>query len=173
MNPRLDFKGISVAKTNNSHKLSNKDLKSLLSRRKQLCDQVQRIEDQLADRVDRIIQLICDFFDLTPSKPANWWFANAGSGEVGTLEIDLKQIRYEIETPSSWRQTGSRDYNRSFPASFMTMTDKQITQYLKRAHPDFQKRKADRIKELMYSASKKLTPDEWAALESGWADQFL
>ena len=128
-------------------------------------------KDKIDDRVGEIIGLIHKIF----KKDFNgcWWYPNAredGVGEIDSVDPD-SFISFELQDHPSF---DIYDYSCSFTAIFLTMSDKEISNYIQAEIDQHQKQKEKEKRKredrknskdtLKQQALKKLTKEEKKAL---------
>ena len=98
---------------------------------KELRNKADALEDQITDRIQNILQLICMHFK---AKYDTFWFHDAQEGELGSLSqaLETDQITYHLEATNKSKLDHKSlwDYAESIPLEFLFMTNDEIIEYL-------------------------------------------
>ena len=111
-------------------------------------------EEKVFDRISEVIRVIHKSFGIHLDNLVGWtwYFYDAIEGEVGTLRVDASEpdtvldfeaLDAEIEYVFEWWGNNDNedrdvlsvreyDYATSFPAAFLTMSDDEIVDFIKR-----------------------------------------
>jgi len=89
-----------------------------------------KAKDKITNRMDEILTLILKAFGY-PRKQIYWYFHDAPEGEIGILDLGHEYIDWIIEDiKGGIIENRYEDYRDSMPRIFLTMTDKQILDYI-------------------------------------------